>query len=94
MQKNAAKVYVLSLSKEIIEGAIESIGEDLGKDKAERITWLRCDLSDWAAVTGVAKEITSTTDRIDILVNNAGRGIMTSQHTDYGVDRHMAMNHM
>lgn len=40
-----------------------------------------------------AKEITSLTDRLDILVNNGGRGIMTYQLTDYGVDRHMAVNH-
>lgn len=33
-------------------------------------------------------------DRLDILINNAARGIMTYQLTDYGVDRHMAVNHM
>lgn len=33
-------------------------------------------------------------DRLDILACNAGRGIMTAQLTDYGVDRHMAVNHM
>jgi NAD(P)-dependent dehydrogenase (short-subunit alcohol dehydrogenase family) len=42
----------------------------------------------------IAEEIAADTDRLDILVNNAGRGVMTAQLTDYGVDRHMALNHM
>lgn len=82
---------MLSLSKEVFEGAQKSIGEDLGTDKANRLHWIRCDLADWAAVTNVAKEITDNTDRLDILFNNSGRGIMTYQLTDYGVDRHMAL---
>jgi NAD(P)-dependent dehydrogenase (short-subunit alcohol dehydrogenase family) len=40
----------------------------------------------------VADEIKKGTDRLDILINNAGRGVMAYQLTDYGVDRHMAMN--
>jgi NAD(P)-dependent dehydrogenase (short-subunit alcohol dehydrogenase family) len=32
--------------------------------------------------------------RVDILINCAARGIMTNQLTSYGVDRHMAVNHM
>ena len=56
--------------------------------------WYHCDLTDWKQTKDVAEQIKKNTDRLDILVNNAGRGIMTYQLTDYGVDRHMALNHM
>ncbi|KAF4630944.1 hypothetical protein G7Y89_g7196 [Cudoniella acicularis] len=49
---------------------------------------------DWKAITKIAKQIAEQTDRIDIMVNNAARGIMTYQLTDYGVDRHITVNHM
>lgn len=51
-------------------------------------------MGDWKRVKEVAEQIKNDTDRLDILVNNAARGIMTYQLTDYGVDRHMAVNHM
>ena len=70
------------------------MAEELGADKAARTKWLQVDMGDWQRVTEVAKEIRDMTDRLDILVNNAARGIMTYQLTDYGVDRHMAVNHM
>lgn len=53
-----------------------------------------CDLSDWKQTAQVASDIAKQIDRIDIFINNAARGIMTQQLTDYGVDRHMALNHM
>jgi len=51
-------------------------------------------MSDWKSIPGIAKQITDSTDRLDILINCAARGIMTYQLTPYGVDRHMAVNHM
>lgn len=71
----------------------EEIRAELGDEVAARIVWKQCDLTDWAKVYRVAEEIKSDTDRLDILVNNAGRGVMKAQLTDYGVDRHMALNH-
>ena len=50
-------------------------------------------MGDWKRVTEAAKQIRNETDRLDILINNAARGIMTYQLTDYGLDRHMAVNH-
>lgn len=49
-------------------------------------------MGDWRAVAETAKKISSSTDRVDILVNDAAKGIMTYQLTEYGVDRHMAVN--
>lgn len=49
-------------------------------------------MADWQAVRAVAEQIKQSTDRLDILVHNAGRGIMSYEVTDYGVDRHMAVN--
>lgn len=66
----------------------------MGSETAKKVTFIKCDLSDWTRVAAVAKQIASQTDKIDILINNAARGIMTYQLTDYGVDRHMAVNHM
>jgi FlaA1/EpsC-like NDP-sugar epimerase len=83
-------VYILSTSQEVVDGAKSAVAEELGKDAAERITWLQCDLADWPRVKEVAEKIKQETDRIDILINNAGRGIMTFQLTEYGVDRYVS----
>ncbi|KAL6714759.1 hypothetical protein ACLMJK_008184 [Lecanora helva] len=94
LSKGISKVFVISVSKEVIDQSINAIKQELGEEAAKKLTWLQCDLSDWKAVKETADKISKATDRIDILVNNAARGIMTYQLTDYGVDRHMAMNHM
>lgn len=93
LKNNISKLYVISVSEDVISGAKDSLRKDLGDDAVKKIIWKQCDLTDWSKVSQVAKEIESDTDRLDILVNNAGRGVMTAQLTDYGVDRHMALNH-
>lgn len=55
---------------------------------------MKCDMGNWREVSETAKKIASNTDRMDILTNNVARGITAYQLTDYGVDRHMAVNHM
>ncbi|KAK0613538.1 hypothetical protein B0T14DRAFT_539369 [Immersiella caudata] len=94
LKHNISKLYILSVSKDVIDGAKTVIADELGRDKANRIKWMQCDLSDWRRTKEVAEAIENDTDRIDILVNNSGRGIMNADVTDYGVDRHMAVNHM
>ncbi|UQC75021.1 retinol dehydrogenase 12 [Colletotrichum lupini] len=94
LKHNISKIYILSVSKDVVDGAKDAIAKDLGADKAERTKWFQCDMGDWKRVKEVAEKIKNDTDRLDILVNNAARGIMTYQLTDYGVDRHMAVNHM
>ncbi|KAK4245079.1 hypothetical protein C7999DRAFT_34541 [Corynascus novoguineensis] len=94
LKHNISKLYVLSVSEEVINGAKDIVAKELGQDKADRIVFMQCDLSDWIRVKEVAETIKHGADRLDILVNNAGRGIMTAELTSYGVDRHMAVNHM
>ncbi|KAL8795039.1 MAG: hypothetical protein Q9195_002487 [Heterodermia aff. obscurata] len=94
LSKGISKLFILSVSKEVVDGALDAIKQEMGEEIAQKVTWLECDLSDWLAVKATADKIASSTDRLDILVNNAARGIMTYQLTDYGVDRHMALNHM
>ncbi|KAK9899376.1 NAD(P)-binding protein [Cystobasidium minutum MCA 4210] len=94
LSHNIKKVYILSLSKEVVDGAQKAIAEELGQDKADRTKWLHVDLSDWDSVPAIAKQILNDTDRLDILVNNAARGIMTFDKNKAGVDLHMALNHM
>jgi NAD(P)-dependent dehydrogenase (short-subunit alcohol dehydrogenase family) len=94
LSKNISKLFILSVSKEVVDGAMNAVAQELGQDKADRTKWIQCDLTDWNRVAEVSKEIKDSTDRLDILINNAARGIMTYQLTDYGVDRHMALNHM
>ncbi|KAF6817778.1 retinol dehydrogenase 12 [Colletotrichum sojae] len=94
LSHNVAKLYILSVSQEVVDGATDAIAKDLGPEKAHRTKWFQCDISDWKRVKEVAEAIKNDADRLDILVNNAGRGIMTFELTDYGVDRHMALNHM
>ena len=85
------KLFILSVSQEVVDGSINAIKEEMGEETAKKVTWLDCDLSDWKKVKQTADKIASSTDRIDILINNAARGIMTYQLTDYGVDRHVSL---
>ncbi|CAJ2514076.1 Uu.00g021950.m01.CDS01 [Anthostomella pinea] len=98
LKNNIAKVYILSVSEDVVKGAKGVIAKEMGEDVANKTKWFNCDLSDWKKTKEVAEQIKKDTDRLDILINNAGRGIMVSsstyQLTDYGVDRHMALNHM
>ncbi|KAI1382635.1 NAD(P)-binding protein [Hypoxylon trugodes] len=94
LKNNIARVYILSISEEVVKGAKGAIAKDLGQEAADRTKWMQCDMSDWPRVKDIADDVTKDSDRLDILINNAGRGIMTYQLTDYGVDRHMAVNHM
>lgn len=89
LSKGVKKLFILSMTKEVVDGATNAIKEEMGQEVADRVTWLHCDLSDWHQVTEVADKIAKSTDRIDILINNAGRGIMTYQLTSYGIDRHV-----
>lgn len=94
LKRGISKLYIISVNPEVIAAAKKKIASELGSEVASRMVWKQCDLTDWAKVHEVAEEIKADTDRLDILVNNAGRGIMTAQQTGYGVDRHMALNHM
>ncbi|KAL8772173.1 MAG: hypothetical protein Q9209_002608 [Squamulea sp. 1 TL-2023] len=94
LKNDIKKLFILSVSKDVVDGAMNAVKEEMGQEAADKIVWLQCDLSDWKGVKATADKIASQTDRLDILVANAGRGIMTYQLTDYGVDRHMALNHM
>lgn len=89
LSKGISKLFLLSVSKDVVDGALDAIKQDLGEEAANKVTWLQCDLSDWHATKETADKIASSTDRLDILVNNAARGIMTYQITSYGVDRHV-----
>ncbi|KAI9850695.1 MAG: hypothetical protein M1838_005259 [Thelocarpon superellum] len=93
LSKGISKLFVLSVSKEVIDGAVAAVREEMGADAAAKMTWLQCDLSDLKRTAEVAQEISQSTERIDILINSAARGIMTFQLTDYGIDRHMAITH-
>jgi NAD(P)-dependent dehydrogenase (short-subunit alcohol dehydrogenase family) len=95
LSKNIAKLYVLSMSKEVVDGALDAIKEEMGEEVAARVKWMQCDLSDWKATEETAMKIAHDTDRIDILINNAARGIMSMQlASSNGVDLHMAGNHI
>lgn len=94
LKHNISKLYILSVSEEVVKGAKGAIAKDLGQEAADKTHWIQCDLSDWKRAKDVAEQIKKENDRLDILINNAARGIMTYQLTDYGVDRHMAVNHM
>ena len=84
------KLFVLSVSKDVVEGAVSAIREELGDEAAKKVTWLECYISDWKKTKETADKIANSTDRLDILINNAARGIMTYQLTDYGVDRQVS----
>lgn len=91
LSKGISKLFILSLSEEVVDSAIDAIKQEMGEEAAKKVVWLQCDLTDWHAVKETADKIASSTDRLDILVNNAGRGIMTYELTKYGVDRHVSI---
>lgn len=94
LKHNIGKLYILSKSEDVVKSAKEKVAQELGEDAARRTKWLHCDMVDWSHVKEDAEQIKQDTDRLDILINNAGIGILTYQTTDYGVDRHMAINHI
>jgi NAD(P)-dependent dehydrogenase (short-subunit alcohol dehydrogenase family) len=93
LSHNISKLFILSTSEDVVDGALEAIRQEIGDSAASRVKWMQCDLTDWNAVGQIAFQIRKETDRLDILINNAGRGIMTQQMVN-GIDRHMALNHM
>jgi len=93
LSKNISKLFIISPSKEVVDGATEAIRSEMGDAAAKKVQWLQCDLSDWTQAAETASRIARATDRLDILFNNAARGIMTFQLVN-GIDRHMALNHM
>lgn len=89
LSHDVAKLFILSVSKVVADGALKAISEEMGAAASEKVTWYKCDISNWREVKETADKIAKNTDRIDILINCAARGIMSYQLTDYGVDRHM-----
>jgi NAD(P)-dependent dehydrogenase (short-subunit alcohol dehydrogenase family) len=94
LKHNLSKLFIISLSEDVADSAIDKVRSDLGAAHADKITWFQCDMSNLPAVAELASKIRSQTDRLDILCLNAARGIMTYQVTDYMIDRHMAVNHL
>ena len=88
------KLFVISMSQDVMDGALKDITEKLGGEYAQKVTWIQCDMGDWPGVAKAAKQISEQTDQVDMLMQNAARGIMTYELTDYGVDRHFAVNHV
>ena len=89
LSHNISKLFILSVSEDVVQSSLKALEEEMGQVAAKKVTWLQCDLSDWKKTKATADIIAKSTDRLDILVNNAARGIMTYQLTDYGVDRHV-----
>lgn len=94
LKNNIKKLFILSMSDDIADDAINAIKKEMGEETGNRVVWMKCDLSDWEETGRTAFKIAEQTDRIDILINNAARGIMTYQLAKNGVDLHMATNHM
>lgn len=86
LSQNIKKLFILSLSEEVINGATTAVQEEMGEEAAKKIIWLKYDLSDWKQAKETAEKIKQSTDRIDILINNAARGIMTYQLSKYDLD--------
>ncbi|KAK6383781.1 hypothetical protein LTS17_003073 [Exophiala oligosperma] len=94
LKANISKVFIVSMSEDVIDEAVDKVKTNLGSEYSSKITWIQCDMSDVVAVARLAKQIRDQTDRLDVLCLNAARGIMTYQLTDSGIDRHMAINHI
>lgn len=93
LKNNIKKLYIISMSQEVFDGCLKDITEKLGAEKAQRVTFISCDVGDLEAVTKAAKQISDSEDRLDILCLNAARGIMTYQLEEKSqIDRHFMVN--
>jgi NAD(P)-dependent dehydrogenase (short-subunit alcohol dehydrogenase family) len=77
LSRNISRLFILSVSQEKAEDALNMIEEKLGSKARQAVGWKQCDLSDWEQTVHVAREISKKTDRLDIVINNAARGVMT-----------------
>ncbi|KAF8594623.1 NAD(P)-binding protein [Ceratobasidium sp. AG-I] len=93
LKHNISKLYILSPGEDRAAEAVKKFEAELGAEKAGRVAWVPCDLSDWAQTKEVAEKLRSELDRLDILLNVAGRGVMSVQQNKYGIDLNMAVNH-
>jgi NAD(P)-dependent dehydrogenase (short-subunit alcohol dehydrogenase family) len=84
----------MSRTQDSVDTALDCTSSEMGPEAARQVTSMKCDMGNWREVSKTAKKIMSNTDRMDNLINNVVRRITTYQLTDYGVDRHMAVNHM
>lgn len=64
------KLFILSVSKDVVDGAVDAVKGEMGQEAADKIVWLQCDLSDWKQTKETADKIASSTDRIDIMINS------------------------
>lgn len=94
LKHNISRLFIISQSTDVVSDALESIRKEMGDDASSRVEWLQCDLADWTKVAQTARQIQSKTERLDILINNAAKGIVPAGITSYGVDEHMAVNHI
>lgn len=94
LKHNISKLFIVSQSKDVVSDALDSIKKEMGDDAPSKVEWLQCNLADWTEVAETARQIQSKTERLDILINNAAKGIAPAQLTSYGVDEHMAVNHI
>lgn len=94
LKNNIEKVFILSLSEDVVRGAQDAVAKELGQEAADKTVWIQCDMGDWKRVIEVAQQIKDSTKRLDILVQNAGRGIMSFEMTEFGIDRNMAVDYM
>jgi NAD(P)-dependent dehydrogenase (short-subunit alcohol dehydrogenase family) len=46
LSHNISKLFILSLSQEVVDGAVKNIGEEMGPEAARKVTWLKCDVGD------------------------------------------------
>lgn len=69
LKHDIKKIFMLSVSKEVADGARDAVKKEMGAETADKIVWFQCDLSDWRKVKKVADEIAKQTDRIDIMIN-------------------------
>jgi len=68
LSHDISKIFILSLSQEVVDGALKSISEEMGEATAKKVTWYKCDMSNWREVKETADKISKNTDRIDILI--------------------------
>lgn len=94
LSRKISKLFILSLSKEKAEHALDLIERDLGCKARQAVEWRQCDLSDWEQTANIASEISKKTDKLDIVINNAARGVMSRQlSASNAIDLHMPTNH-
>jgi len=44
LSRNISKLYILSMSEDVVKGSLEAVKKEMGEEVANRTKWIQCDM--------------------------------------------------